>query len=410
MTEPRARLAGSRYALLAFAVSLFLLFTPFELQSGAVNSMLPKYLVAAASIALLAPLLTIRRLRLRTESALALVALLTIAFHALVLRPVPGQFIFLISANVFLAILLHEASAVWKREFETAVLLVLVLHATFIMLQAALFYVFSFGIFDFHKAVFGSHSRFAEDFLNIARFSGLQIEPGTYANYIACLAAILMVSSAFSRRVMWTAFLAVVSIFLTNSGSSVYFVPVLIAMLAFLWRQRIRPGHILLLAAAIAVYLYFSGFITHLENRFLEREDGSLSHRMEGVTAYMATTLEEKFLGVGFGEDPCVRCFYQDIGVAFNLVTRGGIVVTAALALLAFRSLTVNGLVLSVLLVLVPLNEKMFFYEAPIWLFLLFAVAGARHAKAPKPLRRHGGQFRFAGWPGHAVEGGAHGR
>jgi hypothetical protein len=397
MNSQRQGHAGSRYAFLVFSVALFLLFTPFEQQSGGVNSMLPKYLVAGASIMLLAPLVVLRRVKLRTSSVLALVALCTIVFHSMVMRPVPGQFIFLISANVFLAILLHEASFAWKRPFESAVAAVLIIHAFFIMLQASLFYVFSYGIFDFHKAIFGSQSRFAEDFLNIARFSGLQIEPGTYANYIGCLVAIFMVSSEFSKRVMWTAFFSVVSIFLTNSGSSVYFVPVLIALLAFLWRQRIRPSHIIVLAAAIAIYLFFSGFITHLESRFLEREDGSLSHRMEGVAAYMATTLEEKFIGVGFGQDPCVRCYYQDIGVAFNLITRGGIVVTTALALMAFRSLSANGLVLSVLLFLIPLNEKMFFYEAPIWIFLLFAATGIKNAKAPKPVHRDSGQLKFAG-------------
>ena len=397
MNDRRPGHAGTRYAFLAFFVAFFLLFTPFEQQSGGVNSMVPKYLVAGASIMLVAPLLFIRRVKFRTSSVLALVALCTIVFHSMVMRPVPGQFIFLISAHICLAVLLHEASFAWKRQFESAVSMVLIVHAFFIILQASLFYVAGFGIYDFHRAIFGSHSRFAEDFLNIARFSGLMIEPGTYANYIACLVAILMVSADFSKRVMWTAFFSVVSIFLTNSGSSVYFVPVLIALLAFLWRQRIRPSHVIILAGSIALYLFFSGFVAHLESRFLEREDGSLSHRMEGVAAYMATTLEEKFIGVGFGQDPCVRCYYQDIGVAFNLVTRGGIVVTSALALMAFRSLSMNGLVLSVLLFLIPLNEKIFFYEAPIWVFMLFSATGIKNAKALQTVRRDSGQLKFAG-------------
>jgi hypothetical protein len=397
MSERRPSRTGTRYAFMAFSAALFLLFTPFEQASGGVNSMVPKYLVAAASIMLVAPLLFIRRVRLRTSSVLALLTLFAILFHSMVMRPVPGQFIFLIAAHIGLAVLLYEASLSWKRQFESALSTVLLIHAFFIILQASLFYVLGFGIYDFHKAIFGSHSRFAEDFLNIARFSGLQIEPGTYANYIGCMVAILIVSSDFSKRVMWTAFIAVLSIFLTNSGSSVYFVPVLIAMVAFLWRQRIRPSHVIVLAGAIAVYLFFSGFITHLENRFLERDDGSLSHRMEGVAAYMATTLEEKFIGVGFGADPCVRCYYQDIGVAFNLVTRGGIVVTCALALMAFRALSLNGVVLSVLLFLIPLNEKIFFYEAPIWLFILFAATAIKNAKAQKTVRRDSGQLKFAG-------------
>jgi hypothetical protein len=52
------------------------------------------------------------------------------------------------------------------------------------------------------------------------------------------------------------------------------------------------------------------------------------------------------------------------------------VVVTLALLGLFVRMIRVNGLVLAVLLVLVPLNEKMFFYEPPVWLFVLFALTG----------------------------------
>jgi hypothetical protein len=132
--------------------------------------------------------------------------------------------------------------------------------------------------------------------------------------------------------------------------------------------------------------MHFSGVLTHLEDRFLARDDGSLSHRMEGMHAYMTTTLEEKFFGVGFGDDPCVRCHYQDIGVTFNLLTRGGIVVALAFSLLVYRAIRVNGLILSIIRLLIPLNEKMFFYEAPIWLFILFTATGSKYMRPQKPV------------------------
>ena len=387
----------SRFAFAAFFCSLFLFFTPFELQTGAVNSMLPRYLVAGIAIVLLAPLVALRPIKLKIASVLVLIALCTIIFHAIFISPVPAQFLLLISANLVLAIALYETSFNWRKEFVSAASLLLIVNATVISLQASLFYVFSHGIFDFHKLIFGSHSRFTEDFLNIARFSGLQIEPGTYANFIACLLAILMLASDFTERILWISFFSVISIFLTNSGSSIYFVPVLMALLAYLWRKKIRISHIAILLVAIATYLYFSGVISHMEARFMERDDGSLSHRFEGIHAYLTTSLEEKIFGVGFGADPCVRCYYQDIGVTFNLLTRGGSIVAIALALLLFRSIAVNGIVLSTILFLIPLNEKMFFYEMPIWLFMLFAANGLRSPKSPEPVREDRSHLQLAG-------------
>jgi hypothetical protein len=171
---------------------------------------------------------------------------------------------------------------------------------------------------------------------------------------------------------------------------------VLVALMAYLWRSRIRMSHLLVLAAAIFAYLFFSGVLTHLEDRFFEHEDGSLSHRVEGMHAYMTQSLEEKMFGVGFGSDPCVRCYYQDIGVTFNLVTRGGAVVTLALLLILARSVAVNGLILSTILFLIPLNEKMFFYEAPIWLLLMLAATRLRGQAAPAMLAAPVGRFQTA--------------
>jgi hypothetical protein len=376
----------SRFAFLAFFSSVFLFFTPFE-QSGPNPSMFPKYFVAGAAIMLLAPLVAIRPMKLRMPSVLVLLGLAAILFHAIAMRPVPGQFMLLIAANFAMAILLYEASALWRKEFESALSWLLILNAIVISVQAGLFYMLGGGIFDFHKLIFGSDSRFVEDYLNIARFSGLQVEPGTYANYIACLLAILILSSEFRERILWLSLIALISIFLTNSGSSVYFVPVLIALLAYLGRKKIRPFHILILVLAIGIYLHFSGVIAHLQDRFFQHEDGSLSHRIEGIDAYMTATWDDKLFGLGFGSDPCVRCFYQDIGVTFNLLTRGGCIVALALSLLMFRALRVNGMVLSTILFLVPLNEKMSFYEAPIWLFILFAASGLRNSGARRAAR-----------------------
>jgi hypothetical protein len=42
----------------------------------------------------------------------------------------------------------------------------------------------------------------------------------------------------------------------------------------------------------------------------------------------------------------------------------------------------VNGILLTTILFLIPLNEKMAFYEAPLWIFMLFAASGYKNLRA----------------------------
>ena len=378
----RRRVKG-RVAFVALFGALFLLFTPFE-QGGQNPSMFPKYFSAGVSFVALVPLFAITQVRFRVETRLVLVVLAMVAFHSLVVSPVPFHFTLLIVLNTLLAAFIYEASFTWRPEFVAAVSWLLLVNAAMITVQALLFYLAGGPIVDFHKMIFGSDSRFVEDFLHIARFSGLQVEPGTYANYMGCLAAILILSSAYTTRLVVTSFMAVLSVFMTNSGSSIYFVPVLVVLFGYVWRSKVRVVHLLVLVGAVLAYMAVSGVVEHLETRFLEHDDGSLLHRVEGVHAWTALSLDEKFIGVGFGADPCVRCYYQDIGMVFNLVTRGGVIVTLAFALMVGRMLVANGLVLGVILVLIPINEKMFFYDAAIWVFFLFAMTH-RAEVSPRP-------------------------
>ncbi|MET0859088.1 MAG: hypothetical protein ABWY27_20240 [Telluria sp.] len=376
----------SRFAFTALFASLFLLFTPFE-QSGSSPSMAPKYYVAGMALMPLLPLMIIKKIRFHPPVAYVVVIVLTIIFHAALIDPIPPQFILLIITDVSMAIMIYEASFLWKKEFVAAVSLLVLINAVIISIQALMFHFVSHHIFDFHQLIFGSRSRFAEDFLNIARFTGMQVEPGTYANYVGCLLAILIYSADFNKKVFWITLFGIISIFVTNSGSAIYFAPVLMALAGYMWRAEIKRHHVILLALAVFCYLYFSSFLPHLESRFMERDDGTLSHRIVGLNTYAALSVEEKFIGIGFANDPCGGCHYQDIGVAFNLITRGGAIVIIALSILVFRIIRANGLVLAIILCLIPLNEKMFFYEPPIWLFLLFAATGWQRLRSARAAR-----------------------
>jgi hypothetical protein len=402
MDDAFSRRLLSRFAFIAFLASLFFLFTPFE-QSGSAPSMAPKYFIAGLSILPLVPVIVLKKITLSGPSVLVLIVLFTIVFHAVAVDPIPAQFVLLIVADLALAVLLYEASRVWKAEFQSAVASLLVVNAAIITVQVLLFHFVTHRIFDFHHFLFGSHSRFSEEFLNIARFTGMQVEPGTYANYVGCLLAILILSAEFSKKVFAIALFSIISILLTNSGSAIYFAPVLMALAAFLWRGEIRRHHVILLVLAVFAYLYFSNFLPHLESRFMERDDGTLSHRIVGLNTYAALSPEEKFIGIGFDNDPCGGCHYQDIGVAFNLITRGGALVIIALSILLFHTIRTNGVLLSVIFCLIPLNEKMFFYEPPIWVFLLFAATGVRRLRSRKTVRGKTASAEIR----HAVQTGA---
>jgi hypothetical protein len=371
--NPRSQTPFSKIAFTALLGAIFLLFTPFD-ESGANPTMLPKYFAAGASMFLLAPLLMIRKLQFKQPSLLVSVLLFTLLFHAAIVKPVPPQFILLIAANLALAILIYEARSAFRKEFEAAIACLLVMNAFAITVQVLLFYFVTHSIYDVHRLIFGSESRVAEDFLNIARFSGIHVEPGTYTNYVCCLLGIYVFSCDFSKKVLWISLASIFSVLLTHSASVVFFISVMLLIFWWLWRDRIGLPQVIMVVAAIIFYAYASDFITHLQSRFFQRDDGSLSLKVLGINIYLQTSLEEKFIGLGFGQDPCAACHYQDIGVVLNLISRGGIILATSLALIFFRLLRLHGLILSTLLVSIPVYCIMSFYEAPIWIYILFAI------------------------------------
>lgn len=381
--------AFSKIAFTGFLVAAFMLFTPFE-DAGSNPTMLPKYLAAGVSMLFLAPLVLMKNLRLREASLLVLVLLLAVDFHATFVKPVPLQFALLVSANFALAIVIYEARFVYRKEFEAAIECLLAINALAIFIQVIIFYFFTHSIYDVHRLVFGSESRVTEEFLNIARFSGLHVEPGTYTNYISCLIIIYVFSSDFSKKVAWIALASLFSILLTHSASAIFFVLVIFLLLWWLWRDRAGFWQVITIIAAVALYVYASNFIAHLQNRFLQGEDGSLSLKLLGINTYLRTGLEEKMIGIGFAENPCGDCHYQDIGVVLNLLSRGGIILAFALVLILARSILLHGLILSVVMFSIPVYCIISFYETPIWLVILFATTSKAMLDKRKTLGKHG--------------------
>jgi hypothetical protein len=362
----------SRMAVLSFFGSMFLLFTPFEDPIS--NSMWPKYFSVGISSICLVPLLVLRPIKLGMPSALILVFLGAVILHALLIQPISFQFDLLIVANCILAILCFELRKIWEIEFESAVRWMVVVNVAAILVQASIFFVGGGEIYDIYKLIFGSASRFSEDYLNIARFSGMQVEPGTYANYVSYLLAIFIFTSTFNLRTYIVSILALLSILLTNSASAMYFSFVLALLIMKFWGDRINKTHMIALILTIIVYFSFSNIFEHLNARFLQNDDGSLSLRMIGIRGYLATSFENKLLGLGFEHEPCFECHYQDIGVIFNIISSGGILLLLILGGLFYRSVRENGWVLAILIMAIASYSKMHYYEAPVWLLFLFSM------------------------------------
>jgi hypothetical protein len=384
MMNKRSLPRFSILSCLAFFVALFLLFTPFE-ESGARATMLPKYLAAGVSMVAMLPLVLLRKIRVKTASLLVATLLCTLVFHAAVVKPVPPQFVLLISANLTLAIAIFEARFSYRREFEAAMACLIGLNVLTLIFQVILYYFVTHTIYDVHKLVFGTESRVTEEYFNIARFAGLHVEPGTYTNYVSCMVAIYAFSADFSKKVIVLAATTIISVLMTHAASSIFFVSVLLVLLGWLWRKRIGFLEILVVLSVVLFYIYASNFIDHLMTRF-GGNDPSLSFKMLGINTYLNAGVEEKFTGFGYGTDPCIGCHYQDIGVILNLVSRGGIIVTLPLALILLRIFTLHGVILAAIIVLVPAYCIMYFYEAPIWIFLLFAISNRKMLdKRPQP-------------------------
>lgn len=373
--DVQARAQFSKLAFAAIFIVIFLLFTPFE-ESGSNPTMLPKYLAAGASMFLLAPLIIFRRIQFTQPSLLVVLVLFTLIFHVIVVKPVPPQFVLLVAANLALAIVIYEVRFKYRKEFEAAAACLLVINTAAIMIQVALFYV-THTILDIHRLVFGSESRVAEDFLNIARFSGFHVEPGTYTNYVSCLLVIYVFSADVSKKVMLIAVASMFSILMTHSASSMFFVSVMLLLLGWLWRARITVFQVVVVLSAIVFYGFASNFFEHLMTRF-GGDDGSMSLKVLGINTYLRTSVEEKLIGLGFGDDPCTACHYQDVGVILNLVSRGGIILGMSCALLFIRAVKLHGMILATLIFSIPVYCIVSFYEAPIWLLMLFAISSAK--------------------------------
>jgi hypothetical protein len=373
-TMPQSRSWNVRS--LAFLGALFLLYIPFEDRES--NTMWPRYIAIGVALLFLGPILLARPIKLHRPAVYILVGMLIILVHTIVFRQVSFIYPFFVGANILVAVLIYEASRNHPKEFHIAVTWLLVLSIVALLAQVLLYYMVGGPVVDIHELVFGSPSRAAIDFVGINRFSGLQVEPGTYANNTAFLLAIYLFTAAFSRQMYIVAIFTLLSILLTGSATSVYFTCVMLMLLPLLWRNRIKAWHVIALLIVIAAFFSFSNILDHLDQRFNQNDDGSLSIWKTGLHSYLATGLDDKIIGLGYEHPPCLNCYYQDLGVTFNLVSGGGLLMVFVLVLLFYRVARFNGVLLAIAIFMMPMNSRMYYYEPPVWMLFLFAQANLR--------------------------------
>jgi len=387
MTHAHTWNVPSVAATLAFMGAVFLFYIPFEdLQT---NTMWPRYFAVGVCMACVLPLLLGRPIRITEPSIYILMGMGIILFHIIFFRQVSFIYPIFIGANLLCAVLLYEASKRWPKEFNTGLAWLLVISIVALFAQVLMFYLLGGPIVDIHEMVFGSPSRAAVDFVGINRFSGLQVEPGTYANNTTFLLAIYLFTSGYGKRVYWISILTVVTLLLTGSATSVYFTSVMLMLLPLLWSHRIKKWHVLALFVFILAFLASTNILDHLNERFAHNDDGSLSIWKTGLFSYLATGWEDKIIGLGYERPPCFDCHFQDLGVIVNLVSGGGLLVLIVLVVLFYRLAYFNGILLSLVIFAMPMNSRMYYYEAPVWMLFLFAQTNLRKQHtAPRALAR----------------------
>jgi hypothetical protein len=371
---------------LAFFGAVFLFYTPFEdLQT---NTMWPRYFAVGVSILCLLPIMLARPVRITVSSMYILVGLLIILLHTIFFKQISFIYPIFVGANILIAVLIYEAHKRWPKEFNAALGWLLAINLAALFVQIAMYYLLGGPIVDLHEMVFNSPSRDAVDFVGINRFSGIQVEPGTYANNMAFLLAVYLFTSGFRKRVYWISILTVLSMLLTGSATSVYFMCVLLVLLPLLWSHSIKTWHVFALFVIVLVFLGSSNILDHLDQRFAHNDDGSMSIWKTGLHSYLATGLEEKIIGLGYEHPPCVNCYFQNMGVIANLLSGGGLLMLMVLVVLFFRLAYFNGILLSLVIFAMPLNSRMYYYEAPVWMLFLFAQTNLRKKHTVPPAQQ----------------------
>lgn len=245
---------------------------------------------------------------------------------------------------------------------------------------AVLYYEATGSFYDIHAALFPWSVSRAGEFIGVARLSGIQVEPGTYANAVF---ATVFLKALLERRISTPLnAAAMVSTLFSNSawsliGVSGFFAASLFENVTGRTNAIRGQSYALKIAAlvtiCIAVVIYLGDVTTtsYFSKRFsLEAGAGSGIYKAEALTAWWS---ELQGLAIFFpramSDSFCTFCIsVQDIGVGFNLIYYFGALLAVPLfAVLIYLSLAKFGAQYIILLITF-MATKYYYYDMVVWM------------------------------------------
>ena len=368
-----------RIAILS--IGLFIGFTPFE-WAGTYYSVAIGVLAPLLAIAITHPVSIVQALQKPDAAWFVLGA---VALHMLAIKPTP----FTMTLGLLAAGVTAAGIARFGTHFRSTIYLaarvVLVVQIAGLAIQW--FSLLASGeAISLHEWLFPvSGDRTGAESVGVIRLGGFQLEPGTYSAWVAMLVTFCRL---WKGRFGVLDYVAIASILGTYSAMGVAFVAVLVTwvLLDALRSFRLLPvvGSVTL-AILIGFWAASLGVATYLENRFLETpESTSLDGREKPLRAWVESTPVDKLLGSGFKREDCsYEVCARELGFGFNVITSGGALGAAGLAIfavfLALRS-SPDKLVELAFAILIPLMAKAAPSALAPWL-ILFALADINRAR-----------------------------
>lgn len=259
----------------------------------------------------------------------------------------------------------------------------------FALIFQVLGYFAGYGVLDLHGMLHPYSAARIQGQGYFLRFTGVHIEPGTYANWMYGL---LLLRLLVSGRIFdGLAIAAMLSILVTMSAWGLLTVLSYFLVMFFqIFRRNpvVARGKLTLIFVVVAVvaglsilenYTFFLDTFDYFYNR-AQLLDASGTAKVDAYGAFSIIFLDLIFSGLPLNVDFCNGCDSpQDAGIFVNLVVRGGLIFAVVMFGLIARSLVrIQGLFGLVLLL--PLAFGKYFYFDPIFWFLVAfaAVSGSR--------------------------------
>lgn len=267
--------------------------------------------------------------------------------------------------SVLFALAVSSLMRMKKSILQDSIATVIYIHATFVFLQFTAWYIFNLH-FDFIAPVTGEASRNFGGYIFgtiFYRSSGLFVEPGTCASYLAIL---LLIYILLRGRSLWVRLCGYTSIVLTFSAQGVLLV-FLVSAIDFVasdyYARSRRLGVYLSVVFVVGVVSYIS-----LYQRFFgqgELVDSSLSARLSAF----ALLSDAPLMGYGFSTAPLLGTGNTLFLYLYSYMGIFSAIVIALLIPLVFRS------PLTLLSVLVLFSTKIVPTSPFFWLSLYLILA-----------------------------------